>query len=121
VNGLDTNVLVSWLLAGPAEDEANDGPFFISTVVLAELVWVMRTTFGNSRDRISQTIEAILDHPGFRFADRRSVLTALNDFRTGTADFSDYLIMRDCLSNGCQKVLTNDKKAAHHPSFTLAT
>jgi predicted nucleic-acid-binding protein len=121
VKGLDTNVLVSWLLADPADDEAKDGPFLVSTVVLAELVWVMRTTFGNSRNRISQTIEAIVNHPDLRFADRRMVLAALNDFRSGTADFSDYLLMHDCLAHGCQIVLTNDKKAARHPSFLLAT
>jgi predicted nucleic-acid-binding protein len=117
--GLDTNLLVGWLIAD-TETELPEAPsYFIGFVVLAEFAWVMRTVFDNSKADLLKALTAIVDHPAFRFSDKNLVVRVLADFAAGPADFSDYLLLHDALAAGAINVATKDKKAARHSSFLL--
>jgi predicted nucleic-acid-binding protein len=117
--GLDTNLLVGWLIADSETTLPQSGPYFIGLVVLAEFAWVMRTAFGNTKAELLFALTQISAHPEFRFSNREIVERALDDYADGAADFSDYLLLRDALSAGAAIVATKDKKAARHPSFQL--
>jgi predicted nucleic-acid-binding protein len=117
--GLDTNLLVGWLVADSETTLPQSGPYFIGLVVLAEFAWVMRTAFGNTKAELLFALTQISAHPEFRFSNREIVERALDDYTNGAADFSDYLLLREALGAGAANVATKDKKAARHPSFQL--
>jgi predicted nucleic-acid-binding protein len=117
--GLDTNLLIGWLVEDSETTLPQTGPYFVGLVVLAEFAWVMRTAFGNTKAELLFALTQISAHPEFRFSNREIVERALDDYTNGAADFSDYLLLRDALSAGAAIVATKDKKAARHPSFQL--
>lgn len=128
--GLDTNVLVRYLTQDdPAqakkatraiEEGAKKGEeFYISCVVLCELVWVLDGAYGHSRSEIQAALDAILRTEQFRFDKKDELWRALGDYRDGKADFADYLIGRLGVSSGCKKTLTFDKSLKDSPLFRL--
>lgn len=119
MRGLDTNLLLAWMLRGQAPREMPDGPYRISLVVLAELIWVLERQFKRARRELADTVEHLLQTSNVRFDDDMVVAQALTDFRKGNADFADFLLMRDNERAGCSTTLTLDRKAAKHPGFTL--
>lgn len=119
--GLDTNVLLAWLLEGQSKALPGKGPYRISFVVLAELVWTLRTTFRRTRSEIISTIAEILEIQHFYYFDREVFEKTMVEFIDGPADFSDYLLMFDNQADGCATTLTFDKKAGKHNGFTLLT
>jgi predicted nucleic-acid-binding protein len=118
VTGLDTNVLLGWLLNRRSKLPGG-GPFRISLIVLVELVWVLQSQFRNSRSEIASIIETLLQIPDVDVAGRDAVKAALDDFRDGGADFADYLIGHDNALSGCETTWTYDRKAGRNPRFTL--
>jgi len=119
VKGLDTNVLLAWLLEGQARAIPEGSRYRVGLVVLAELVWVLRSVLKRPRAEIISALEA-LSQSSDLVVERRPVFElAIADFRAGTADFADYLIARDNEAVGCETTLTLDRKAARHPLFTL--
>jgi predicted nucleic-acid-binding protein len=118
MTGLDTNVLLAWLLRGQSSPNLPDGPYRISLVVLAELIWVLDRQFKRARRELADTVEFLLRTSSVHFDDEMIVVHALKDFREGNADFADFLLMRDDESGGCTTTLTFDEKAARHPGFT---
>ncbi|MFQ5742439.1 MAG: PIN domain-containing protein [Acidobacteriota bacterium] len=118
--GLDTNVLVRYLTQDdPAqskkatrilETEAAQGnSFFLTSIVMCELVWVLGEAYGYSRSETLTALERILRTAQFEFEDKDQLWQALVDYRGGKADFSDYLIGRLGKQSGCEKTLTFDK------------
>ena len=119
MKGLDTNVLLAWLLEGQARAIPEGSRYRVGLVVLAELVWVLRSVLKRPRAEIISALEA-LSQSSDLVVERRPVFElAIADFRAGTADFADYLIARDNEAVGCETTLTLDRKAARHPLFTL--
>lgn len=119
----DTNVLVRLVVSDDLEQQAaaarrlkqireSGENVDVSVVALAELSWVLDAAYGYPRSRIADAIAAIVNTPPLRAVDRAAVLEALERFRTGPADFSDYLIV--ALSEDA-RVLTFDRKLLKHP------
>jgi len=120
MTGLDTKVLVAWLLAAPGmSDVPFKGPYRVSHVVLAELVWVFDRIYNYSRGDIAALIEELLQTEGIDFTNEEIVIASLDAYRSGAADFADYLLMFDGQFSGCKTTLTFDKKAGRHAGFTL--
>ncbi len=101
MTGLDTNVLVRYLLrdepaqaARAAREHERDERFLISSVVLWELVWVLEAGYGLARTEIGATLEKILATAQFEVEGKDLALAALDDFRRSGADFSDCLVGR---------------------------
>ena len=92
--GLDTNVLVRYLVRDDAAQAARadrelerDERFFIDSIVLCELVWVLEAGYGFSRPQIVDALERILAAAPFEIESRDLALAALEDFRRSSADF----------------------------------
>jgi predicted nucleic-acid-binding protein len=119
MKGLDTNVLLTWLLDADSDVLDPDDMYRINFVVVAELVWVLDRSLRKSRTEIAEVVASLLASVGLHFQGREAVVAALEDYRHGPADFADYLIARDNLEAGCEATLTFDQRAARHSAFHL--
>jgi predicted nucleic-acid-binding protein len=126
VIGLDTNVLVRYLLrddpvqAARAERELERNErFLIDSIVLCELVWVLETGYGFSRTEIAAALERILATAQFEIESKDLALAALDDFRRSGADFSDCLIGRRNRAAGAPETVTFDRNLKGLEGFRL--
>jgi len=119
LTGLDTNVLLAWLLEGQARALPGKGPYRVPMVVLAELVGVLERSLKRTRDDIAKVLTALQATSDLRLAGPDIVAAAAADYAAGPADFADYLILHDNAAAGCKTALTLDRKAGRHAGFTL--
>lgn len=128
MRGLDTNVLLryflrdeehQWKLADRYIRDAIDAgePCFIDNLVLCESVWVLRQTYGFSREELIEALQVILSGCQFEFEDKGLILLALQRMRTGRADFADYLIGAVNERAGCTETATFDRKLTRIDGF----
>ena len=123
--GLDTNILVRYLTQDDEQQWQQvviliqqNQPCFITNIVLCELVWVLRG--GNYRfgkDDIIKTLEAMLHSAAFEFESRSTIDQALQRYKQGRADFSDYLIGAISHQAGCTTTVSFDSKLKEEKGF----
>lgn len=127
--GLDTNVLLRYLIgddakqadqaAGFIEDTCTvDDPCFLNRVVLCEAVWVFEDAYGYTKRQIVATLDAVMRTREFHVEDHDDALAALAAYRAGKADFADLLIGETNARAGCERTATFDRKALSSPRFT---
>jgi predicted nucleic-acid-binding protein len=116
VTGLDTNVLVRYLVrddpvqaARAARELERDEQFFIGAVVLCELVWVLESGYGFNRHEIAEALDRIFTTAQFEIEDKDIAFGALQDFRRSPADFADCVIGRRNRAAGAAETVTFDK------------
>jgi len=125
--GLDTNILVRYITQDdPAQAskatrliEASctaGNPGRLAHIVLCELVWVLRRAYGYSKPQVVAVLEQILvtaelaiEHEGIAFQ-------ALDAYRDGSADFSDYLLALSNRAAGCETTYSFDARLCAHPA-----
>lgn len=129
--GIDTNILLRWLLDGSIVEEdaprqtelvsrvmaANAETCFANIVVVAETLWVVANPMRQPKSVQAEIIQRLLDSHDLRVADRKAIVNALEAFRDGPG-FIDYLIGELNALAGCTTTLTFDKAAARTPRFT---
>lgn len=120
--GIDTNVLLRVLL----DDDPHHSPravrlikgavarepVVINPIVLAEAVWTLARTYGSAREEIADKLEQILETEGFEVMFAEQAARALQLFRSGKADYPDYLLAEINRVFGCRTTFTFDKDAA---------
>jgi len=130
--GLDTNVLVRYLAQDDKTQAASAArlietrlsersPGFISLPVLAELCWVLQSLYKATTAELVDTVTDLLATPQFRLQAREAVQDAVQAFRTakpGKAGFTDFLIARIALREGCTAVMSFDRAAIGHAGMT---
>ena len=128
--GLDTNILVRYLTQDDPEqsmkvnDEIEKGlaagdMFFITNIVMCELVWVLETSYGYDCRDISPVLENILRTRQFKFENKDLLWISLSDYRNKKGDFADHLIGQTGHKAGCRETLTFDSGLQNNPSFRL--
>ena len=119
---LDTNVIVRYIAQDdPAQSAAATRIFediisdknhgFITSIALCETLWVLSRAYGQPREKLVEVIEALLKADNLELEHRDLVWSAKEDFRNGTADFSDYLIARIGKVQGASTTLSFDRNA----------
>lgn len=128
--GVDTNVLVRFLVADDdsqnkrarrfiSERSATD-PAYVSFVVVAELVWVLRRGYKVSEADIANSLTHMLRSEAFEFEDQAFLMTLFHDDSTSGADVADHLIARLAMRSGCERTVTCDERAERAiPSMEL--
>ena len=127
---LDTNVLVRYILQDDPQQAqlatqlieercSIKNPALISHVVLCELVWVLRHTYGYPRDLVAAVLKQILSTDRLEVPARGVVWKAIYDYEENPGDFADYLIANSNKTLGAKTTFTFDQKAAKHPQFSL--
>lgn len=130
MKGLDTNILIRFLIADEPEQSLvvralfrrgvrDSKRFHVSTIVLCEVVWVLRAVYRLPRKKIVSALESILALAFLEIQDLELVEQALDDYRAGRADFADYLIGCQDRRAGCTDTLTFDSDLAGSPGFAL--
>ncbi|MBD2676496.1 MULTISPECIES: PIN domain-containing protein [Nostoc] len=125
--GVDTNIFVRYLTKDDEKQwkqaaqiiEAGE-QCFIANIVLCELVWVLRgKPYQFSREEISNTIELMLQCSVFELENRSLIYQALQRFKQGKADLSDYLIGAIAQHNGCSSTVSFDRKLRSEQGYDL--
>jgi predicted nucleic-acid-binding protein len=123
----DTNVVVRLLVSDDVAQQkavrtrlerakADGDAVVVSTVVLAEVAWVLDSVYGYSRTDIARAIRAVVSTPPFLSPERSDVLKAVDRYSAGGADFSDYLILTLAKAAGASTLLTFDRRLLRHSS-----
>jgi predicted nucleic-acid-binding protein len=121
MNGLDTNVLVRYLVQDDLEQwrladeyikrvKVNGETCFLNNIVLCELVWVLKTAYKLTRNEIIDVLEKILKADAFDFENREAAWWSVQQMKHGKADLSDYLINKINQQAGCHETVTFDAK-----------
>jgi len=128
VTGVDTNVLVRFLVGDDPDQAARAARFlasaaangerlFVSQVVMCELVWVLGYAYGKSRAEIAPGLEALLRTRQLTFEEPDQIRSALERFAAGDGDFADWLIWERSRAAGCDQVVTFDNALLRSSEF----
>jgi predicted nucleic-acid-binding protein len=126
--GLDTNILVRLLVGDDLTQTAQarrfvdnhctpESPGFINCVVLAELVWVLTRVYNYRRSDIADAVESLLMGQDRLVEHHAEVRAGLEDYRAGSADFIDAIILHINRASGCDATATFDRKAGNIDGF----
>lgn len=125
MNGIDTNVLIRFLVA---DDEAQavkarryieSGPAYVNCIVLSEVIWVLESAYGFDKESILTMLERLLSTHEVTVEDPDITLAALGDFRRSSAGFTDCLIGRRNAAQGCSETGSFDKRAKGSRGFRI--
>lgn len=129
MTGLDTNVLVRYIMQDDAAQSAKatqliesltrEKPGFVTLVSVVELVWVLSSAYGLTRAQLSQALDALLHARQLVVDQADQVVRALRIYSAGSADFADCLIERAAAQAGCESTMTFDPAAAKSAGMTL--
>lgn len=119
---LDTNILVRYLV-GDDEKQAEvartllesftiDQPGFVCREVVVELVWVLERSYQCSRDRIATVLEQLATTEGLIVEAGNDVIRAASRYRSGSAGFSDLMILAAAQRLQAHLLYTFDRRAA---------
>src|ERR1700728_1637548 len=120
--GLDTNVLVRYLTQDdPVQSRRSTefidrqltegNPGYVSTVVMAETVWVLERAYELENAEIADCIERILQTAVIVVQNEQEVFAAMAILKDGLGSFADGLILALATKAGCVKTVTFDRKA----------
>ena len=130
--GLDTNVLVRFIVQDDPKQSriatklietglSVSDRGFISSIVLCEVVWVLKRCYCQSKDSLLLVIKTILETEVFEVEHRDCAWRAYYDFDEGQADFSDYYLARINKACGAPFTVTFDEGAQKHRLFKAPT
>lgn len=130
MKGLDTNVLVRYLTQDdPRQSKranaliesalSGDDGLHIDTLVLCELVWVLRAAYHLERATVAATLLQLIDAAQLSMGERDLAREAANRYRAGPGDFADYIIGLRNRAAGCETTLTFDRAHAKDELFSL--
>jgi predicted nucleic-acid-binding protein len=113
MHAIDTNVLMRLLVRDDARQAATAAAFitkgaWVSTLVLAETLWVLDAVYNRTSAQIANAVELMLNHKDLTLQDSDVVALALAHFRARPS-----LGFSDCL------VLEIARKAGHLPLGTF--
>ena len=127
--GLDTNVLVRYIMQDDAEQSPLAGKLiaglsekdggFVSLVTLVEIVWVLTACYDLQRSDIVRTVTGLLQSRELVVQYGDVALRAVRFYEAGNADFADCLIDGSGTAAGCQHTVTFDRKAARSTGMVL--
>jgi predicted nucleic-acid-binding protein len=129
VIGLDTNVLVRYIMRDDAKQVARadaliDGltqqaPGFVSLVVVVEMVWVLESVYAHKSEDIASALQVLLAADTITVESPLAVAAAVRQYADGSVDFADALIACQNRVVGCERTMTFDKRAAKFAGMTL--
>ncbi len=122
MKALDTNVLVRFLLNDDEVQgekvrqlferaELSQERFFVTNVVVLEMLWVLSAVYDLTRLDVLQGLELLTELPILRFEDHHATLDLIRLGRRSKTDLPDLLIGLLGRARGCETTLTFDKGA----------
>ena len=116
---VDANVLVRFLTGEPKDMyerslalmtrvERGEVTLVVSQLVVAEVIWVLKSFYEHSMEQISKVVIGLLSAPGVEAEDRETMIRAVDLAREKNVDFIDaHLALRAAAQD--EEVCTFDK------------
>jgi predicted nucleic-acid-binding protein len=127
--GLDTNVLVRYIMQDDARQSAlasrliesltPQSPGFVPLVSVVEIAWVLSSAYDLDRNQLVDAIEGLLRTKELIVERAEIVWKALRVLQGANGDFADCLISCSAAAAGCAKTMTFDRGAAKGSGMTL--
>ncbi len=127
---LDTNVVLRLFIGDDPGQEAAAGRLFaqaardgtrlyIADAVLCEVAWVCRARYKMNRGETAQLLAELLRTERVVVQDGQGLDAAIEGYREGPGDFSDYLIRARAAAIGVREVVTFDKALKGEDGFRV--
>ena len=131
MRGIDTNILVRFLVGDDKQQakkvynifkktELDKKELFVPLIVVQELIWVLESVYEIPRTEILDSISELLLMPILVFEHQSALQQFTNAAQGNKYDLSDLLIAHSAKIQGCETVITFDKKASKFQLFELA-
>lgn len=127
--GLDTNVLLRYFGQDDAKQSPQadvifdsltaDDPGWVGLAAILELVWVMTSKKGADRSAVADILDRMLMMEAIDVEQAATLANAVDQFRSGKADFADCLIAASARAAGCSRTVTFDHIAARDAGMEL--
>ena len=132
MKAIDTNILVRFLVGDDElqarkvynifkKVESNKGELLVPLLVVLELIWVLESVYEIPRKKIIDSISELLLMPILKFENLSTLQQFTRNALETKYDLSDLLIAHSAKEQGCESVITFDKKASKFRLFELAT
>jgi predicted nucleic-acid-binding protein len=130
MTGLDTTIIVRYLMQDDPKlspvatrilevDLSADDQGYLSTVVVAELAWVLKRVYRLKAAQIAAVLEQLLRTDALVVEAEGDVFAALTLARKGLGSFPDAFIGLLVARAGCATTLTFNRGAAGLPGFSV--
>jgi predicted nucleic-acid-binding protein len=131
MKAIDTNILVRFLVGDDPvqaekvhaifkKAESDRKQFYVPLLVVLEMIWVLESVYEIPRTAIVDAIGDLLLMPILKFDQKPAIQGLISSAAGNTCDLSDLLIAHCAKGNGCETVITFDKKAVKSNLFELA-
>ena len=131
MKGVDTNILVRFLVGDDElqarkvytifkKAEADKHELFVPLLVILELVWVLESVYKIKRKEIVASISDLLLMPILKFEQQSALQQFIHAAPKNSYDLSDLIIAHSAKEQGCETVMTFDRKASKYTLFELA-
>ena len=131
--GLDTDILLRWLIDESIWPDDNPGQlqavetllsddarsYFVNSIVLSEVLWILTKRAGQPKSVILEIIERLLLSANVEVQHREAVEATSKSFAANKSGIHDRLIAEINAQVGCETTFTFDKAASRTPGFTL--
>ena len=97
--------------------ESEETMFFIPLLVVIELIWVLESVYEIARNDILDSLTKLLQMPIFKFEHADALQPFIRSARNSRFDLPDLLIGESARIQGCDAVLTFDRKASKSALF----
>ena len=125
-----TNILIRFLIGDDElqakkvyaifkKTESEKTELFVPLLVILEMLWVLESVYDISRAEILESISDLLLMPIFKFDQQPTLQQFVRSAQENMSDLSDLLIAHSAKINGCEAVITFDKKASKFKLFEL--
>jgi predicted nucleic-acid-binding protein len=130
MKALDTNLLVRFLVRDDEQQAMavyrkfrqckDEGEvIYVPALVVLETIWVLESVYAIARYDILDAIEQLLLMPILKFEVQEAIRNFVSAAHACDTDLSDLLTAHCAAIDGCECVLTFDKKAAEYELFEL--
>ena len=121
---VDTNVFVRFFTDDSADKGARAEALFArarrreitlytTSLVIAEIVWLLSGTYGFSRGRVAEVVMAMLGNPGIEVTDRQEVAMAIVAVGEQGADYADAFNAAHAQRRGAPGIFSWDRDFDH--------
>ncbi len=130
MKGIDTNILVRFLVGDDElqaqkvykifkKAESSKKELYVSLLVILELTWVLESVYEIPREEIVDSISELLLMPILKFEHRAALQQFTQVAQGNKYDLSDLIIAYSAKEQGCESVITFDKKASKFYLFEI--
>ena len=131
MKAIDTNILIRFLVGDDElqakkvysifkKTESEKKELFVPLLVVLEMIWVLESVYDISRTELLDSISDLLLMPIFKFDQQSALQQLVHSAQGNKYDLPDLLIAHSVEVNGCEAVITFDKKASKFKLFELA-